>query len=82
MKTLEDYQNDPRITGDLELMRGPDEIREIHAIRLKIWDERLGMTEEEFNRQAEASLAELGVPLCYGLEGQGRVPSPTLASGK
>jgi hypothetical protein len=40
-KTLEDYMNDPEIANE------PMALREIHAIRLKLQDERKGMTNEE-----------------------------------
>ena len=43
MKTLEDYLNDPGLTYE------PEALREIHAIRLKIHDERKGMTPAEYN---------------------------------
>jgi hypothetical protein len=39
MKSVQDYMNDPRITGDPEMMKAPKTIREIHAIRLKHQDE-------------------------------------------
>jgi hypothetical protein len=41
MKTVQEYMNDPRITGDPGLMKGPEEIRTIHAIRLKQQDETI-----------------------------------------
>jgi hypothetical protein len=34
MKTAQDYMNDPGILNDPELMAAPEELREIHAIRL------------------------------------------------
>jgi hypothetical protein len=42
-KTLEDYMKDP------DLAREPKALREIHAIRLKIREERQGMTPAEYN---------------------------------
>jgi hypothetical protein len=42
-KTLDDYLNDP------ELANEPSALREVHAIRLKIHDERKGMTAAEYN---------------------------------
>jgi hypothetical protein len=43
VKTLDDYLNDP------ELANEPSALREVHAIRLKIHDERKGMTAAEYN---------------------------------
>ncbi|MDR1748423.1 MAG: hypothetical protein LBR47_05125 [Spirochaetaceae bacterium] len=42
-KTLDDYLNDPELAGE------PEALREVHAIRLKIHDERKGMTAAEYN---------------------------------
>jgi len=42
-KTLDDYMNDPDIVDE------PMPLREIHAIRLKIYDETRGMTDAEYN---------------------------------
>lgn len=42
-KTLDDYMNDPDIIDE------PMALREIHAIRLKIYDETKGMTASEYN---------------------------------
>lgn len=42
-KTLDDYMNDPEIAHE------PMPWREIHAIRLKIYDETKGMTDAEYN---------------------------------
>jgi hypothetical protein len=73
MKTVQEYMNDPRITNDPEMMAALEPIREIHAIRLKIQDETAGMTAEELNKKAEASLAKRGLSLCYDLVGQGKI---------
>ncbi len=43
MKTLDDYMNDP------EIIHEPMALREIHAIRLKIYDETKDMTMTEYN---------------------------------
>jgi len=43
MKTINDYLNDP------DLVNEPEALREVHAIRLKIHDERKEMTPAEYN---------------------------------
>ena len=43
MKTIDDYMNDPDIINE------PMALREVHAIRLKIHDERKGMSIAEYN---------------------------------
>ena len=79
MKTVQDYLNDPRITSDSGLMSGPEEIRTIHAIRLKQQDETAGMTFEEkakFHREkTDAMFIGLGLPLpeYVNLTGQGKL---------
>ncbi|MDR0474173.1 MAG: hypothetical protein LBH43_10945 [Treponema sp.] len=59
-KTLDDYLNDPDLANE------PEALREIHAIRLKIRDERKGMTTAEYNsvvhKRAAAFLASLNDP--------------------
>jgi len=66
MKTVQDYLNDPRITGDSSLMSGPEELRTIHAIRLKQQDETAGMSYEgkaAFHREkTDAIFASMGLP--------------------
>jgi hypothetical protein len=42
-KTLDDYLNDPDLANE------PKALREVHAIRLKIHDERKNMTTTEYN---------------------------------
>ncbi|MDR0448287.1 MAG: hypothetical protein LBH07_06425 [Treponema sp.] len=42
-KTLDDYMKDP------DLAREPQALREVHAIRLKLKDERKGMSPAEYN---------------------------------
>jgi hypothetical protein len=79
MKTVQDYLNDPRITSDSGLMSCPEEIKIIHAIRLKQQDETAGMTFEEksaFHRKnTDAIFASLGLPPpeYVNLSGQGRL---------
>ena len=86
MKTVQDYLNDPRITGDPGLMSGPEEIRTIHAIRLKQQDETAGMSYEEkaaFHRKkTDTMFASIGLPpLKYvNLSGQGKIkPKATVS---
>jgi hypothetical protein len=59
MKTIEDYMNDPAITDE------PRPVREIHAARLMIQDERKGMTASEFSQSAEDS--SIAISKKYGL---------------
>jgi hypothetical protein len=47
MKTIQEYMDDPAIAGE------PRALREIHAARLKIQDERKGMTAREFAQAAK-----------------------------
>ena len=42
-KTIDDYLKDPDLANE------PQALREVHAIRLKIHDERKGMTVAEYN---------------------------------
>jgi hypothetical protein len=82
MKTVQDYMDDPRILNDQGLMDGPEEIREIHAIRLKIQDEIIGMTVAEETAYYKRKTAELFAGTGYTPEivnyaGQGKVkPMP------
>ena len=82
MKTVQDYFNDPRLTSDKGLMSGPEEIKTIHAIRLKIQDETAGMSIEEQNllsrKKTDAVFSSLGLPLprYVNFEGQGRINKP------
>jgi hypothetical protein len=78
MKTLQEYLSDPRMLNDLGLMSAPDEIREIHAIRLKQHDETVGMTTTEetdyYHRKAAALFAGTGIsPQFVSFAGQGRI---------
>ena len=83
MKTIQDYLNDPRITGDSGLMAGPEEIRTIHAIRLKQQDETAGMSFEEkaaiHREKTDAMFASMGLPppKYVNLSGQGRAEPKT-----
>jgi hypothetical protein len=63
MKTIEDYMNDPAIADE------PRPVREIHAARLMIQDERKGMTATEFGKAARqdaiAISRKYGLPLVW-----------------
>jgi len=69
--------NDPRILNDPYMAEALEPIKEIHAIRLMLQDEREGMSPEEeveyLNRKAEELLAPMGKTLCYDLIGQGKL---------
>jgi hypothetical protein len=78
MKTVQDYLDDPRILNDKGLMTGPEEMREIHAIRLKQYDETQGMTAAEeadyYARKAAALFADAGkAPEFVNFAGQGKL---------
>jgi len=66
MKTVNDYYNDIRITSDPGLVSGPEEIRIIHAIRLKQKDETADMSFEEkaayHQNKTNTIFASLGLP--------------------
>jgi len=71
MKTVEDYLNDPRLVNDPDMADALEPVRRIHAIRLKIQDERAemiaaGMTTAEINalykKQIAESFARQGLP--------------------
>jgi hypothetical protein len=53
VKTLDDYMNDPEIVNE------PSALREVHAIRLKIYDEIKDMTPEEVTAYYNGSAARL-----------------------
>jgi hypothetical protein len=63
MRTIEEYMNDPAIADE------PLPVREIHAARLLIQDERKGMTVREFSeaakRDAIAISKKYGLPLIW-----------------
>ncbi|MDR0642180.1 MAG: hypothetical protein LBG07_06960 [Treponema sp.] len=63
MKTIQDYMNDPAIADE------PLPVREIHAARLMIQDERKGMTAGEFSEAAKkdaiAISEKYGLPLVW-----------------
>ena len=47
MKTVQEYLADPRILNDPAMSGALEPVRELHAIRLMIQDETVGMTLEE-----------------------------------
>jgi hypothetical protein len=73
--------NDPRILNDKGLMNGPEEIRIIHASRLRLQDETAGMTTAErsayLRKKAEAAFAQYGLPPPEFVDfaGQGKLKS-------
>jgi hypothetical protein len=79
MKTVQDYMNDPRILNDKGLMNGPEEIRIIHAARLRLQDETAGMATAErsayLRKKTEAAFAHYGFPPpeFVNLSGQGKL---------
>jgi hypothetical protein len=78
MKTVGDYMNDPRMLSDPDMAGALEPIKELHAIRWKLQDERAGMSAPEeveyLNGRARAFLEKIGRPdLLVNLSGQGRV---------
>ena len=53
MRTFQDYMETPEIAGE------PLYLREVHAARLKIQDERKGMTDTEFIDTLNARYANI-----------------------
>jgi len=71
MKTIEDYMNDPRIVNDPDMEEALEPVRRIHAVRLKIQDEKAtmiaaGMTIAEINalykKQIDEMFTRQGLP--------------------
>ena len=52
MKTLNDYMNDPSVVNE------PMPLREVHAIRLMIYDETKDMTSDDLAAYHQRNLAE------------------------
>ena len=79
MKTVADYLNDPRLTGDPQMAEALETVKEIHAARLMLMDETEGMTSEErlefYRKKTEAVFTDLGLPLpqYVNLEEQGKI---------
>jgi hypothetical protein len=60
MKTLDDYMNNPEIVNE------PTSLREIHAIRLMLYDEIKNMTPKAFNEHVNKKTDK--IMKLYGLE--------------
>jgi hypothetical protein len=78
VRTIQEYMNDPRILNDSGLMAAPEELREIHAIRLKQHDETADMSAAEksayYRRKAAALFAGTGTsPEIVSYAGRGRL---------
>ena len=86
MKAFADYLNDPRILDDPQMAEALEPVREIHAVRLMIQDETIGMTEAERvayrKRDTAAFFADLGLPQpqYVNFTGQGKL-EPRAALG-
>jgi len=85
MKTVADYMNDPRLLNDPEMAGALEPIREIHAVRLMLQDETIGMTATEkvafINARGKETLAKLGLkPKIVNLSGKGKL-KPKVAVG-
>jgi hypothetical protein len=75
MKTINDYLNDPRLLEDPEM---DEPIRKIHAARLMLQDETVGMSGAEkvafVNAKGRETLNRLGLtPQFANLSGQGKL---------
>jgi hypothetical protein len=61
MKTVQEYLSDPRMLNDSGMANALEQIKEIHAIRLKLHDEIGDMTEagriEFINKRGREALA-------------------------
>jgi hypothetical protein len=61
VRTVDEYMNDPAIADE------PMGLRQIHAIRLKLQDDRKGMTAEEYaaaaRKNTEDLFTEYGIPI-------------------
>jgi hypothetical protein len=79
MKTVVDYMNDPRILNDPAMTDALEPIRLVHAIRLKMQDETIGMSVAEkaalHKKNASTFFSSLGLPppQYINLTGQGKL---------
>ena len=69
MKTVDEYMNDPSIVNDSDMVNALEPIKRIHAIRLKIQDEKSQIGEAEYNKKVMASLEQRGISICHDLVG-------------
>jgi len=80
MKTIQEYMNDPRMLNDPGMAEALEPVKEIHAIRLRLQDETVNMTEAErvdyINKRGREALARHGLSSqLANFSGQGRVLS-------
>jgi hypothetical protein len=73
MKTVQEYMTDPRILNDPDMAKAMKPVKEIHAIRLMIQDEKERIGEAEYSKRLKASLAQRGISICYDRAGQGKL---------
>jgi len=78
MKTIQEYMNDPRMLNDSAMAEALEPVKEIHAIRLMLQDETVGMSTAEkamyHKREAEALFNSFGLPVpeYVNLTGKGK----------
>ena len=80
MKSIADYMNDPRILNDPDMAEALEPIKEIHAARLMLQDETVGMTNVEkvafINAKGKETLAQFGLtPKIANFSGHGKLKS-------
>ena len=86
MKTIQEYMNDPRMLNDPAMAVALEPVKEIHAIRLMIQDETIGMSVMEkaaYNkRDAEVLFTSLGMsaPEYVNLTGNGKLKPRVVAT--
>ena len=79
MKTIQEYMHDPRMLSDPAMALALEPVKEIHAIRLMIQDETMGMNSAEkavyHKSEAEALFVTLGLPVpeYVNLTGKGKL---------
>ena len=85
MKTVDEYMNDQRIIDDPAMADALEPIKELHAIRLMIQDETVGMTTSEkaalHKKNANEFFNSLGLPTpkYVNLTGEGKLKPRTIA---
>ena len=87
MKTMQEYMNDSRMLNDPAMAGALEPVKEIHAIRLMIHDETVGMNvaEKTASRKLEAValFSSLGLPApeYVNLTGKGKLkPKAAIAN--